>query len=147
MYRSTLADIRKLDDIPPENLKGEYTYDSMPAETIPPIGPNLLVHLTEHPEEAEYSPVLFRKLPRKLRQRLEACPQRGWRQGWGLRLREGIDWLSLFGCGLVAFLISLVFGIVWAVVQRDVQGGFGMAGMVLSFLFFSIGTVQAAPTV
>lgn len=116
----------------------------MSADIVPPIGPNLLMHLYEHPEDAEPILALFQKLPWKLRYRLEARPQRGWRQGWGVQLIERVSWLKLFACGLIAFSVSLVLGIVWAVVRNDVQGGFGIAGMVLSFELFSVGTVQAA---
>lgn len=144
MYCSTLVDIRKVDDIPPESCRNEYAYDPMPAETIPPIGPNLLMHLCEHPEDAEPTPVLFQRLPRRLRCRLEACPQRGWRQGWGMQFVEGANWLKVFACGLIAFSVSLIFGIIWAILRDDVKGGVGIAGVVLSFGLFTVGTIQAA---
>lgn len=45
MYPRTLVDIRRTDDIPPETCKDEYRYRPIPAEVIPRIGENHLMHL------------------------------------------------------------------------------------------------------
>ena len=90
MYKSELVDIRKEDDIPPESRQDEYRYCPVPAELIPPIGENHLLHLFTHPEDADDvgEPCLCR-MPKKLRERLLICPSRGTRLGWGIYFVEG----------------------------------------------------------
>lgn len=144
MYRSQLVDISKKDDIPPESKKDEYEYHPMPADLIPPVGPNLLMHLFEHPEDADDTRVLLSRMPKRLRTKLEVCQARGSSIGWGIQLVEGIDQLKLFTFGLAAFFVSLTFGIVWSLVRSDVQGGFAVSAYLFVFFTFTIGTLEAA---
>ena len=116
----------------------------MPAESIPPVGPNLLMHFFENPKHANASPMLFRRMPRRLRQKLEPCPIRGSSIGWGIQVVEGLNRLKLFACGLIVFVISLLFGIIWSAIRKDIQGGFTVASYLLTFFVFSIGTIEAA---
>ena len=74
----------------------QYTYETMPADVMPPIGSNHLMHLFEHPEHAEVIPVLYRKIPKTLRARLVACPRKGSSVGWGLQFVEGMNWFVVF---------------------------------------------------
>lgn len=71
-------------------MREEYTYYPMPAEHIPPIGPNMFKHLYDHPEDANAMSICFRKVPKKLKEKLVACPVKGSRLGWGLQFIEGI---------------------------------------------------------
>lgn len=120
----------------------DYSYDPVPAETNPPIGPNLLMHLFEHPEDAEVLPVLFRKIPKRLRDKLEPCPVKGSAVGWGVQFIEGVDWFVVFLCGCVVFTLAFIFAVVWSIVRRDIQGGFAIAGFMLAFLGFCFGVTQ-----
>ena len=47
LYQKQIVDVHERDQIPPESLKDEYIYTPMPADTIPPIGSNLLLHFFE----------------------------------------------------------------------------------------------------
>lgn len=69
MYPRTLVDIRRTDDIPLETCKDEYRYRLIPAEVIPRIGENHLMHLYDHPEEAEDTAICPDEVPMKLRER------------------------------------------------------------------------------
>lgn len=120
----------------------DYSYDPTPAKTNPPIGPNLLAHLFEHPEDAEVLPVLFRKIPKRLRDKLEPCPVKGSAEGWGVQFAEGIDWFVVLLCGCMGFTLTLIFAVVWSIVRGDVQGGFAIAGFMLAFLGFCFGVTQ-----
>ena len=92
---STLVDIRKTNDIPPETYKNEYRYRPVPAEVIPPIGENHLMHLYDHPEDAEETAICLDRVPKKIRERLGVCPQRGTGPGWGIHFVEGLHWTKL----------------------------------------------------
>ena len=108
----------------------------MPAEIIPPIGSNLLLHLYEHPNHAGVLPTLLKRIPKKLGKKLHPCPVKGSAVGWGILIVEGFDWFICFAYCFVAFLACLVVGTTWAVVKSDVQGGFGVAGFLLAFVLF-----------
>jgi len=144
MYKSELVDIRKTNDIPPETKKGEYRYQPIPAEVIPPVGENHLMHLYDHPEDAENTGVCLQKIPKKVRERLLVCPNRGTGLGWGIHFVEGLNWTKLRWLGLVGFLTSIAFGAFWSVVKDDIQGGFGVTACMMVVLTFTMGILQAA---
>lgn len=143
MYPSQLVDVQNFPDVPNDpQAFTDYTFDPLPAETNPPIGPRLLAHLLEHPEHAEVLPVLYRKFPKKLRAKLQACPRKGRAAGWGIEFVEGLNWFMVFLCGCVGFTAALISAIVWTVVRDDVQGGFAIAGFMLAFLGFCLGIAR-----
>ena len=146
MYRNHLADIRLCPAVPPpEKIGTEYAYDpGSHLDVIPPIGPNLLTHLFEHPEHADVVPTIWNRIPRKLRAELKACPTRGSSLGWGLQLVEGMEWLLFFILGCAGFLLCLLVAVVWSAVRGDVQGGFAIGGFLLAFLIFCGGVAHTA---
>ncbi|KAL9629934.1 MAG: hypothetical protein Q9164_006654 [Protoblastenia rupestris] len=143
-YKSELVDIRKTDDIPPEAKKDEYRYKPIPAEIIPPVGENHLMHLYEHPDHAEETGLCLDRMPKKLRRRLSVCPQRGTSLGWGVHFVEGLHWTKLYALGLTGLLLGVLFGVLWAKLRDDVQGGFGIAACIMLGFTFTVGIVQAA---
>ena len=143
MYRSQLVDVQARPSIPPDDKSTEYAYDPMPTDVMPPIGRNHLMHLLEHPDHAEVTPVLYRKIPRKLRAKLEACPIKGRSTGWGLQFVEGMNWFVVFIYGCIGFSLSLVVAVVWATVKGDIQGAFAMAAFMITFLLFCGGIARS----
>ncbi|MCJ1407014.1 hypothetical protein MMC19_001084 [Ptychographa xylographoides] len=146
MYKSELVDIRKVDDVPPIDRKDEYRYRPIPAEIIPPIGENHMMHLCTHPEDADDSDLIcLNRIPKKLKERLLVDPARGTGLGWGVHFVEGwrynVIWLLAF---IVLLFSSLVFLICWAVLQHDIQGASGVAAYMLAFVALGIGSIQAA---
>lgn len=142
MYKSQLADIQHGESILPETQNYDYTYDPLPAETSPPIGSNTLVHLFEHPDHAEWEPVLYRRIPKKLRQKLKACPVKKSAVGWGVHFVEGLNTFTVFIYGCLGFAATLVLAVAWSIVRNDVQGGFAIAGFLLAFLGFCLGIAR-----
>jgi hypothetical protein len=146
MYRSHLADIRLCPSVPPpERIGTEYAFDGgRQLDVIPPIGPNFLTHLFEHPEHADVVPTIWNRIPRKLRAELTACPTRGSSLGWGLQLAEGMEWFFFFVLGCGGFVACLLVAVVWSVARDDVQGGFSIGGFLLAFLVFCGGIAHTA---
>ena len=144
MYKSELVDIRKQDDLPPEDKKDEYRYNPVPAEIIPPVGENHMLHLINHPTHAEEDGFVLDRIPKKLRQRLLVCPSRGTGLGWGIYFIEGWQ-VSIITIVAFAVLLagSLAFLICWSVLKHDVQGASGVAAYIIAFLGLAIGSVQA----
>jgi hypothetical protein len=137
-----LVDVRKADDIPPF-WNADYCYSPAPAEVIPPVGENHLMHLFQHPLHAQSKRVCFDRFPKKFRDRL-VCAGQPTQLGWGLHFVEGWSvkkiWLSGF---LISGVGSLVFGILWAVFEHSIQDAFAVAGYCLTIGTFGVGTVQA----
>ncbi|KUI53187.1 hypothetical protein VP1G_10526 [Cytospora mali] len=142
MYKSQLVDIQTSPSIPPETRTQDYTYDPLPAESNPPIGTNLLMHLFEHPDHAECEPVLYKKVPKKLDYRLEACPVKKTAIGWGVSFVEGLNWFTVFIYGCAGFASALVLAVVWSMIRGDIQGGFAIAGFMLAFIGFCMGIAR-----
>jgi hypothetical protein len=115
----------------------------MPAETIPPIGSNLLMHFFEHPEEAPSQSVLLNCIPKRKNDKLEPCPIAGSSTGWRIDVITGTDELKLFGFGFFGSVVSVVFGLAWAVAKKDIQGGFAVAGFMLTCFVFAIASLKA----
>jgi hypothetical protein len=124
-------------------MNTHYNYEPMPAEVMPPIGSNLLMHLFEHPEDAEPVPVLYRKIPKKLRDRLQVCPVKGSSVGWGLQFVEGMNWFLVFVYGCAGFGLALLVALIWVALNADVQGAFAIAGYIIAFLLFCGGFARA----
>ncbi|MCJ1369949.1 hypothetical protein MMC20_001161 [Loxospora ochrophaea] len=77
LFHASIADIRKEDDLPPEERKEEYSYNPCPPDFIPPIGENYMMHLYGHPEDANHAAgVCLDRIPKKLRDRLFVCLQK-----------------------------------------------------------------------
>ncbi|KAL8853324.1 MAG: hypothetical protein Q9221_001800 [Calogaya cf. arnoldii] len=145
MYKSELADIHKTDEIiPPESRKHEYRYNPIPAEIIPPIGPNHMMHLYHHPEDAEVEATCMDKIPKKLREKLRLCPNQGTRLGWGIYFVEGLNWLMIWILGSTGLVLSILFGVIWTLLKDDMQGGFGVAACMMMSFGFTVGILQTA---
>jgi len=142
LHAKDLADIRQFDAIPPARRSNEYTYTPLPADHVPPIGQNLLRHLYDHPEDANALPVCFRKVPKKLKDRLVVSPTHGVSTGWGIVFVERISWAKLSLMGLSGVMLSLTFGVIWTVLRQDIQGGFGVASFMLTIFIAGVGAAQ-----
>lgn len=86
--------------------------------------------------------MLYQRVPKKLRDKLQACPRKGSAVGWGFQFVEGLNWFAIFLCGCVGFLAALLLAMVWSIVKSDVQGGFAIVGFVLAFLGFCVGIAR-----
>ena len=143
LYHSSLADVRKQNDIPPEIKAHEYRYSPIPADIIPPVGENHMMHLYEHPEDAETTPDCFDKVPKKLREPLAVCSGQKTRIGWGIYFIEGLHWMKLWGFGFVGLVASFSFGLCWSIVRDDIQGGFAIAACLMVLFTSVVGALQA----
>ncbi|TDZ17039.1 hypothetical protein Cob_v009982 [Colletotrichum orbiculare MAFF 240422] len=95
-------------------------HDFQGADTEPPIGPNLMMHLFENPDHADILPVLFRRIPRRMKERLQPCPQKGSSLGWGVQFVEVLNGYYVFLFGCVGFMICSAVAISWTVAKDDI---------------------------
>ncbi|KAI1459953.1 hypothetical protein F4805DRAFT_419303 [Annulohypoxylon moriforme] len=143
LFRNSLVDIKPGDSIPPpEQLNSNYMFERV--DSFPPIGSNMLMHLFSNPEDADVLPILYQRIPKKMRLKLAACPIKGSAIGWGVRFVEGLDWFILFIYGCAGFALCLIMAVSWTVAKNDVQGGFTMAGVMVPICAFTVGYLQVA---
>ena len=142
LHRKELVDIRKVPDMPSGERRKEYLYET--CELLPPVGENYMMHLFHQPEDGDDESLTCLRVPKKTREKLKVCQQRGIGVGWGLHLVEG--WLlnRIWILILVLFVLgSLVFGICWSIIGHDIQGAFGVSAWMLALAMLIVGTVQA----
>lgn len=145
LHKHQLVDIKEKNDLPPVSLKNEYRYQPIPAETIPPIGKNHLMHLYEHPDHADDVPFCLERIPKKVREQLRLCQnQAPGLVGWGVYFAEGFNWPKFWVLGFVVLSLSVLFGVCWSTLRHDVQGGFGVTACMMVTVTFTTGVVQAA---
>ncbi|KAH7240532.1 hypothetical protein MRS44_012931 [Fusarium solani] len=142
-FLSELVNIQQCPSLPGRQDRAEYDFEQVDLD--PPIGPNLLSHLFENPDHAEVLPVLFNRIPKKMRKRLSACPRKGSSTGWGISFVESLDTFAVFLCGCIGFTLSLVAAVVYTVIMGDIQGGFAIGAFLLAFVLFCGGCLHSLP--
>ncbi|KAI8714039.1 hypothetical protein NCS52_01123200 [Fusarium sp. LHS14.1] len=142
-FLSELVNIQQCPSLPGRQDRVEYNFEQVDID--PPIGPNLLSHLFENPDHAEVLPVLFNRIPKKMRKRLSACPRKGSSTGWGISFIETLDTFVVFLFGCIGFTISLVAAVVYTVIMGDIQGGFAIGAFLLAFVLFCGGCLHSLP--
>ena len=145
VYSQKLVDVLTSPDMPDNRRSDQYSYRPVPAEFIPPIGENHMMHLYNHPEETEHTAVCLEKVPKKI-EGLAWLPTHpgGSKIGWGLHFVEGLDIKKLSVWGFIGVMISITFGVAWFLVKGDLQSGFAVAACMLTGLIFTTGLIQAA---
>ncbi|KEY68892.1 hypothetical protein S7711_03825 [Stachybotrys chartarum IBT 7711] len=134
LFQNSLVDVQMKPSLPPDQQ--QYSFEAIETGLMPPVGPNLLMHYFDHPHHADVVPVLFRRIPKRLRERLTPCPINKSSVGWGVQLVEGVDSFLMFLYGCAVFTIAAVVAISWSIAKDDVQGGFAISMFILAFLLF-----------
>ncbi|KAF4841854.1 hypothetical protein CGCSCA4_v009148 [Colletotrichum siamense] len=138
LFRNELANVFDSAFSP---VGSDFEYEQ--SDTEPPIGSNLMMHLFENPEHADIFPVLLRRIPKKMKERLRPCPRKGSSIGWGVHFKETLNGMYVFAFGCIGFMLCLAISVVYTVVKDDIQGGFAIGGFVLAFLLFCGGTLHS----
>lgn len=134
VHRNRFADIRKCPDMP----SPKSGYDFEPADLVPPVGSQYLLHLFKHPEDYDGELVTYLRAPKR-RSRLE------FGVGWGINLVEGFlaarVWMLVIGFFVLG---SIVFAAVWVCKRNgDVQGAFAVSGWIITLAALAVGWAQA----
>lgn len=63
-------------------------------------------------------------------------------EAWGIYYKEGWDWFKIWWILAIGFFPpSMLFGILWAIIQEDIQGAFGVAGWWMTGATILVGIV------
>jgi hypothetical protein len=135
------VDQLQLDQIPSQ-AETHYDFHERAPGYIPPIGNRYLMHRFSNTAHCRDSTYCLNQIPK----RVDGRPQCGFAPdhftAWGLYFQENFDTTRLWLCSVVAFLLSLTFGIAWAVKKQSVQDGFAVASYILTLQALTIGTIQ-----
>lgn len=114
----------------------------MPPKLSPPIGPRLLMDFFTYPEDIERNATLVTdQLPKKISGELLSQTS-DLKEAWGILFKEGLDWVKIWWVLAIGFFPpSLLFGILWGILKRDVQGAFGVASWWMTGATILIGIV------
>lgn len=102
-----------------------------------------MMHLFENPNHADIFPVLLRRIPRKMKERLRPCPKKGSSIGWGVQFKETLNGMYVLAFGCIGFFLCLVISVVYTLMKDDIQGGFAIGGFVLAILLFCGGILHS----
>jgi hypothetical protein len=119
----------RCDCLPPSSLVGpEYRCDPVPPKHHPPVGPNLMRHLYDCPEDAGFDSVrILNQLPKRICGELLAQSNEQL-DAWEIQFEEGWSWMRIsIAVGLVFFFPSLLFGVIWGLLKHDLQSSFAIA--------------------
>lgn len=126
--------------IPPEEKVGddkEYLCAPAPKSRkrrlVPVLGPTMLKgdFLNPHLIAAGQRTTLHQLPKRRLQQELKATPDY-LATGWGLHIEEDWHWPTIYCCLVAIICFSIIFGIVWSIKKKDIQGAFAVSAFTLT---------------
>ncbi|EHK97898.1 hypothetical protein M7I_6317 [Glarea lozoyensis 74030] len=113
---------RILETIPPVN-HGDYSYDPKPIRHEPPVGHRTMMHRYCCPKACDLSHCL-KRFPGYCQEQVRIQDDADDEIAWGIELVEGADLAYAWVFMLLIMGSSITFGIGWAVVRKDLSGGF-----------------------
>jgi hypothetical protein len=120
-----------------------YGYQPCPLKP-PPIPSNIFLHYfsRRHPQSRL---IWGRRIPQKIGQSILQQMQApdDILTGWGIRIVEGLNRVTILLISLMILLSSGIISIVWTVVRHDPSGGFAIGAWVLSVQTISLMLILA----
>jgi hypothetical protein len=86
--------------------------------------------------------LVLRQLPKRSCGVLQAQPDDGPTEAWGIYFKEDWDWLRIWWIvALGFFLPGLLFAVLWGILKKDVQGAFGVASWWMAAAMMIVGII------
>ncbi|KAF7173684.1 hypothetical protein CNMCM5623_005908 [Aspergillus felis] len=128
IYPKTKADILKENDLPSNCSEYEFVKPQGLSDGDPPLGPSLLLHYYEHPEDSLDATECYNAFPKKRRDRLR-WRDGGQNLGYGIYLKEEPDDI-LFAVirGFIGAAVGVVGWIIF-LLREDLQKGYPWAAV------------------
>jgi hypothetical protein len=113
----------------------EYRCIPGPPATYPPVPPEYLKSLFMCPSSVhEQDTWILDQLPKRICGELQGKVGQP-ADGWGIYYQEGWDFDVIILFVFVIFLVaSLLFGVLWSILQFDVQGAFGVSAYMMAVI-------------
>ena len=101
----------------------------------------MMDHFTDPDSIGPDKTFVLNRLPKRAIGELQTHPD-DLIEAWGIYFKQGWDLRKIFLIlGLGSFPPSLLFGVLWAVLMDDIQGGFGVAAWWVSMAAVFLGIV------
>ncbi|PVH90880.1 hypothetical protein DM02DRAFT_546931 [Periconia macrospinosa] len=134
------------DCIPPADLVHpigtEYECYPIPSKLSPPVGQRLMMDFFTDPDGIEPNVTLVtQQLPKRICGELRS-QSFGLVEAWGIYYKEDWDWAKIWWVIAIGFFPpSLLFGILWGILKKDIQGAFGVASWWMTGATILVGIV------
>ena len=102
------------------------------------------MHLYNNPSHGSTDKICLNRFPKRLNEQLIVPSSQDMVTGWGIHLIEGMHWPKFYATGCVGFGLSVLFGVLWATLKHDLQGGFSITASIGVMFAFTMGTIQVA---
>lgn len=100
------------------------------------------MHRFTDPTHCGDDTLCLEQIPKRIRGRPQYGAAPDHFTAWGLYFQETVDMERLCACCIIAFLVSLLSGVLWATYKKSLQDGFAVASYILTFETMTIGTIQ-----
>ena len=104
-----------------------------PLDTWPPVLSEELMCMLKAPLEIDKDETfILDQLPKRICGMLQGQAGQP-SEGWGMYFEEGLDFDFIIGVIFAIFVLaSLLFGILWTVLEMDIQGAFGISSYMVT---------------
>ena len=120
----------------------EYIYNPKPIEMEPPVGHNTMMHCFQCPFSCTNLDFSLRRFPGFILDTVQISPDNDYTIAWGIELVEGKHWALLWVPSFFILLCSLLFGVTYTLVKKDIQGGFTVASYIAMLEASAFGSLQ-----
>ncbi|KAH7372196.1 hypothetical protein BKA64DRAFT_264522 [Cadophora sp. MPI-SDFR-AT-0126] len=141
MYSESHVDIRERNAVP--SADHEYLHEKCMLK--PPVGSNTLKHFVECPASALTQPPCLKRIPKRMRNALTACPEKGLSPGWGLEFAEGWDMKKILTLTYFSFLAGCILALTLCLWKKySVQDSVAIATLVFTIYAGGVAVFQAS---
>lgn len=118
---------------PAPNAEYRCTIDEQDLGAGPPVDPKFLLHMLKSRSCINQdSKSIFNILPRRICGQLNGGDLKP-AVGWGIYYEEGLNADVVINIALAILVLgSLLFGILWSVLEMDIQGAFGVSSYMVT---------------
>ncbi|KAM0136732.1 hypothetical protein ACHAP3_004481 [Botrytis cinerea] len=135
----------KPNDLPPTTNEHDFA-PPPPPKMVPPIGPEHMLHLFQDcPSVSDVNSNFYlQRIPRrKIEPIAFNANSLSENLGWGLHFVEGLNTsLAVTVMFILSSVLGIIFALCWAILEKDIQGAFGVAAYITSVMTLAVMTWQ-----
>ncbi|KAF5873477.1 uncharacterized protein Bfra_004938 [Botrytis fragariae] len=135
----------KPNDLPPTTNEYDFA-PPPPPKMVPPIGPEHMLHLFQDcPSISDVNSNFYlQRIPRrKIEPIAFNANSLSENLGWGLHFVEGLNTsLAISVMFILSSVLGIAFAICWTILEKDIQGAFGVAAYITSVMTLAVMTWQ-----
>ncbi|KAF7948517.1 uncharacterized protein EAE97_003928 [Botrytis byssoidea] len=137
----------KPNDLPPSTNEYDFA-PPPPPKMVPPTGPEHMLHLFQDcPSISDVNSNFYlQRIPRRKIEPIAFNANKlSENLGWGLHFVEGLNTsLAITVMFILSSVLGIAFAICWTILEKDIQGAFGVAAYITSVVTLAIRKRQRA---